>query len=841
MRWIQVTILFCLLASVSAYDWNWMDCHNGTYDPTTRVCNCQPGWTGIDCSRCGSDSVCNKGDVCVNSIIVQDYKAFNCTNMKEGLIPAGGLAAQWTFDPNTGAGSGVMNAFLHPMGAPFLFNCTFQECTKNVDYDAGTESAECLHTSCYCSSWCSLILSNIISGMKGSAKFACDLSTSACVFTQVNSPLPIDLQCVASSCEKGPYVPPPPKSPLSLTLIILGSVVGGVIIIGGLVGLFILLRKRAELHFLKQYQEVQYTATISWDQVHCVIDRRQILHDVSGIASPGQITAILGPSGAGKTSFIDIIAGRKNVGTFGGTILVNGTHRTKSWKRLSGYVLQEDKFLGTMTVEEHLMFVAQLRLPSDMPYRLKLERVRNVMEELHISHIAQSRIGTEMARGISGGERRRLSIASELVTDPAIIILDEPTSGLDSYAAFSLMETLKRLALQRHRTIIVSIHQPRSNIFSMFDNVLLLAEGKQVYFGSAMEILPHFAALGHPCPVNYNPADFLIDLVSMSNRDTILKLVSEYPASDQATSTQLNINNSIQQRKPLDESSDAEFNSTWFTQLFQLSKRTLVHNLRNPYLLRTQYVVSLVLAFILGNIFWKVGDDIVGVQDRAGCLFFIIALLSFSSLSSIDTFFQERVLYVRERANGMYRSSTYFFSKALCDLIPMRIIPPLILGGVVYWMVGLRPDFVAYGWFLVTVVLVSIVAGSLSLVISSVTPSLSLGNLVAILMLLFFLLFGGFLVNKQSMPQGVGWLKQLSFFNFAFEVMMVNELYGGQINFNPTGYNIKPVWVDGMVFLKQFDMDPDRFNTDLIVLGAMIVAYLSIAYICLRFFVKEKR
>jgi len=558
--------------------------------------------------------------------------------------------------------------------------------------------------------------------------------------------------------------------------------------------------------------------------------------------TPGHVTAIMGPSGAGKTTFLDILAGRKNVGKISGEILVNGIPRPHYFQRISGYVLQDEKFIGTFTVKEHLMFVAQLRLPSGMPKQQKEERVRSVMEEIGISHIANSMIGTDTSRGISGGERKRLAIASELLTDPSLLFLDEPTSGLDSYNAFSLLQSLTNLAKNKNRNIITTIHQPRSNIYSLFDHVLLITQGQIVYNGPASDAITHFASLGYQCPENFNPADFMIDLVE-EKQQAVPDMAAKFKESPQYAQirNQLHSQYESSQTKAEDPFEHSQYLSTWYDQALVLSKRTLLHIVRNPYLLRAQYILYIILGVLIGGIFWHVQNNLQGVQDRAGSLFFIIALISFSSLSSVDTFFQDRAIFVRERANGMYRTTSYFIAKALCDIIPMRILPPLILGSIIYYMIGYQIGWKHVLIFEGILVLVSLVSATMALAISSVTPSVGLGNLIHILMLLFSLLFGGFLVNKSSMPPWIGWLKWASFLNFAFEVLLVNELHGLVIMFDPVGYHMNPVPVAGDVFLKQFDMEQSRVGLDFALLGGMAVFFAFVAYLFLRFANKERR
>jgi ABC-type multidrug transport system ATPase subunit len=173
------------------------------------------------------------------------------------------------------------------------------------------------------------------------------------------------------------------------------------------------------------------------------------------------------------------------------------------------YVDQEDTLLGTLTVRETLMYSAMLRLPKNMSLQAKKVRVQQTMMELGIDHIADRKIGVPGKRGISGGEKRRVSIAQELVTSPSILFLDEPTSGLDAYNAFVVIDTIVKLAKNYNRTVVFTIHQPRTNIFAKFDQLLVLAAGEMIYSGSASDTASHFNSVGFPIPALYNPADFL--------------------------------------------------------------------------------------------------------------------------------------------------------------------------------------------------------------------------------------------------------------------------------------------------------------------------------------------
>ncbi|KAM3584453.1 hypothetical protein VKS41_003267 [Umbelopsis sp. WA50703] len=258
--------------------------------------------------------------------------------------------------------------------------------------------------------------------------------------------------------------------------------------------------------------EVKLTE-ITFDDVTYTVGGKQILTSISGYLEPGKLLAIMGPSGAGKSSLLDILARKPKRGVISGRILINGEVPTrKQFKRISSYVDQEDTLIGTLTVRETLMYSALLRLPRTVPLAIKQKRVEETIRELGLTHVADSYIGVAGMRSLSGGEKRRVSIGKELVTSPSILFLDEPTSGLDAYNASVVMECLLRLARNSRRTIITTIHQPRSNIFKMFDSFMLLANGHTVYFGPAKSASQYFVSIGYPVPKDYNIADYLIDV-----------------------------------------------------------------------------------------------------------------------------------------------------------------------------------------------------------------------------------------------------------------------------------------------------------------------------------------
>nr|QHX41460.1 ATP-binding cassette sub-family G member 2 [Halisarca dujardinii] len=210
---------------------------------------------------------------------------------------------------------------------------------------------------------------------------------------------------------------------------------------------------------------------------------------------PG-VNAIMGPTGGGKTSLLDILAGRKSSKrAISGEVLLDGHKLPKNYKCSSGYVVQDDVVMGTLTVRENLSFSAALRLPSRYSFKQRREAVTTVIDELSLQDCADTKVGTEFIRGVSGGERKRTNIGMELIISPDVLYLDEPTTGLDASTATSVVQLLKTLS-ERGRTIILSIHQPRYSIFKLFDSVTLLSKGNLVYHGHSARVLEFFASKG---------------------------------------------------------------------------------------------------------------------------------------------------------------------------------------------------------------------------------------------------------------------------------------------------------------------------------------------------------
>uniref|UniRef100_A0A8D3DLT9 Broad substrate specificity ATP-binding cassette transporter ABCG2 n=1 Tax=Scophthalmus maximus TaxID=52904 RepID=A0A8D3DLT9_SCOMX len=519
---------------------------------------------------------------------------------------------------------------------------------------------------------------------------------------------------------------------------------------------------------------------------------KEILVDLNGIMRPG-LNAILGPTGSGKSSFLDILAARKDPCGLSGEVLIDGAPQPPNFKCLSGYVVQEDVVMGTLTVRENLRFSAALRLPSSVPQNEKEARVNHLIKELGLTKVADSKVGTEMSRGISGGERKRTNIGMELIIDPSVLFLDEPTTGLDASTANSVLLLLKRMA-SHGRTIILSIHQPRYSIYRLFDTLTLLVSGKMVFHGPAPKALDYFANIGYPCEPHNNPADFFLDVINgdftgttmtknedhsskPSSRQSIEeRLIEEYRNCSYSGDTRAELDRIVQDKECVlrPKSRTITYNSSFFHQLRWVLKRTFQNLMLNPQTSVAQLGVNIFLALIVGAIFFGIKDDQSGIQNRMGALFFITTNQCFSTVSAAELFIIERKLFVHEYISGYYRVSVYFLSKILSD-ITLRTITSVIFSCTVYFMIGLKATVSAFFVFTLTVTLVAYTATAMTMAISADQSVVALANIFMTITFVFMMIFSGLLVNLPSIMDWLAWLKYFSIPRYGLAVSHLSK------------------------------------------------------------------
>uniref|UniRef100_H0XH38 Broad substrate specificity ATP-binding cassette transporter ABCG2 n=3 Tax=Otolemur garnettii TaxID=30611 RepID=H0XH38_OTOGA len=594
---------------------------------------------------------------------------------------------------------------------------------------------------------------------------------------------------------------------------------------------------------------------------------KEILSNINGIMKPG-LNAILGPTGGGKSSLLDVLAARKDPSGLFGDVLINGAPRPANFKCNSGYVVQDDIVMGTLTVRENLQFSAALRLPTTMTSHEKNERISKVIQELGLVKVADSKVGTQFIRGVSGGERKRTSIGMELITDPSILFLDEPTTGLDSSTANAVLLLLKRMSKQG-RTIIFSIHQPRYSIFKLFDSLTLLASGKLMFHGPAQEALGYFASAGYQCEPYNNPADFFLDVINgdstavvlnreaegseatgteePSNRDTPLieKLAEFYVNSSfyKETKAELDQLSGTPKRKKTPAFSEIAYATSFCHQLRWVSRRSFKNLLGNPQASIAQIIVTIILGLVLGAIYFGLKSDSTGIQNRAGVLFFLTTNQCFSSVSAVELFVVEKKLFMHEYISGYYRVSSYFFGKLLSDLLPMRMLPSVIFTCITYFMLGLKPKADAFFIMMFTLMMVAYSASSMALAIAAGQSVVSIATLLMTITFVFMMIFSGLLVNLTTIASWLSWLQYFSIPRYGFTALQYNEFLGQ--NFCPgvnttlnDSCNYAICTGEDYLTKQGIDLSPWGLWQNHVALACMIVIFLTIAYLKLLFLKK---
>ncbi|XP_049428959.1 broad substrate specificity ATP-binding cassette transporter ABCG2b [Epinephelus fuscoguttatus] len=567
---------------------------------------------------------------------------------------------------------------------------------------------------------------------------------------------------------------------------------------------------------------------------------KHILNDVSGIMRPG-MNAIMGATGSGKTSLLDVIAGRKDpAGLKEGRVMVDGKVVTSELRLSSAYVVQDDILMGTLSVRENLLFSANLRLnPREHTTVDKNSRVDAIIQDLGLTDCADTKIGTEFLRGVSGGERKRCSIGMELITSPSLLFLDEPTTGLDSNTANCIINLLHKLS-RRGKTVIFSIHQPRYSIFRQFDHLTLMQKGEVVYAGAADHTLEYFTNLGYQIESFDNPADFFMDITNGEAKSTFTSPTAECynPLATKYRQSQLcqdvleelnHVNQSVAEGLKREEE-PVDYATSFLYQMRVVCGRTVLNTLRNPQTSYAQLALNIFFAILVGLIYYQMPLTLPeALQNRSGAFFFLIINMVFGNLSAVELFINERAIFIHENSSGYYRTSVYFLSKIFADLIPNRIIPIFVFSAIAYYMMGLKPAFEAFMCFSLTMSLVSLAGVGLAFLVSASVSSFAMANILIALPFVFMMVFGGYLVNLNAMLSWLSWLKWISIFRYGLNAAFINEFKGQLFYSNNT-------IIPGELFLKGQDIDYSvwGFWQNQVALLGIILVCMFLAYVQLR-------
>ena len=491
--------------------------------------------------------------------------------------------------------------------------------------------------------------------------------------------------------------------------------------------------------------------------------------------------AIMGSSGSGKTSLLSIISNRiaSQPGlSINGEVTLNKVPiRSFSSTQYIKYVVQEDDLFATQSVRECLQFSARLKIPHFSTEQVN-ERVNEIINHLKLEKVADNLIGNSMTRGLSGGEKRRVSIGNELISYPTVLILDEPTSGLDSITAESVIQLLQNQA-KLGKMIIFTIHQPSSKIFKMFDRLILMSEGIFLYQGITSKSVDYFANLGYTCNPDTNPPDYYMRILHVANRhamtekeqELLINLSESYNKNSDTYSycyenEELTI---INKNKKLES-------ATFSAQFGVVFERAMLNVVRQKMLSIMKIIHAVFMSVLIILIYHENSGDFKSMQNYQGVIFFnVLNSIATTFQGQVLTFPLERPVFIKEYKEGLYGVMSYFTAKIISEL-PFQIIFTIIYSCIIYFVIPYNDSSASKFFIFFGISLLAQVSGNaMGYMMGSFTSNLVFSITLGPTIMMVFGVFGGFFSNTKSLTQAFYWIRYLSPFNYTYRALILNQ------------------------------------------------------------------
>lgn len=569
--------------------------------------------------------------------------------------------------------------------------------------------------------------------------------------------------------------------------------------------------------------------------------KKTILKGVSGLFRSGELTAIMGPSGAGKSSLMNALIGFSTSGVTG-TIRAGDSvcelakrerslRSLKAYRKKSCYILQDDRLNPLFTVSELMRFAADMKLGNTLPEKLKLTVISDVLETLGLSGSENTRCGN-----LSGGQRKRLSIAVELIDNPPVIFLDEPTTGLDSSTSMQCIEMLKNLA-RDGRTIVCTIHQPPASVYSMFDQVYILADGLCIYHGDSANTVPYLASVGLQCPKYHNPADYILEIAT-GEYGKLNELLAERCSREKVEKST---------PQPLSEAVGG-FSCGKISiiinpphELYKfgiLFRRCLIQQYRDWTVTHLKVLLHIFIGVILGLLFEKAGNDGSKTISNLGYLLVSIAYLCYTSLMpAVLKFPSELSVLKKENFNNWYNLKTYY-AAVLVTGIPMQIWYSFVYSAPSYFLTGQPQEFSRFLMFVMVLANVTLLADAIGNVIGTCVNPIN-GTFLGAITTCAMIAFAGFLVLFAHMNATMRAVSHGSFMRYAFEALVLSLYADGR---QPLQCPETKLYCHARYpteVIKQFSLKTDNYWPNIGILFAEIVVIRIIAYFTLSRTVKK--
>lgn len=547
---------------------------------------------------------------------------------------------------------------------------------------------------------------------------------------------------------------------------------------------------------------------------------KTILNNINIHAKKGELLAIMGPSGSGKTTLLDLLTQniRSNL-HYDGILNAQGSIK---------YVPQEDFLHGFYTVREYLDHYISLSY-KNISQAEREQIIKTNAELTGLTSALNTKVGDVFRKGLSGGQKRRLSIALELVSKPDILVLDEPTSGLDSMSAFHIVEVLNKLT-REGICVICTLHQPSSQIWALLDKILLLANGHICYLGSTEGAKPFFESTGKLMPANnYNPADYYLFQINSDFDASIIPAkinqsfltwessgkAKEFEALREKEETEAQRPSSTKQSEVASLThGEAKFKMTSkkrtnaVEKCLSLCKRNIFNSIMNPGILGVRLFMYTMLTFMVGFMYFNLGDNFTDkdIVSRTSLLFYVDAFLVFMSIAVLPFFMVERSIINKEVKNKLYRPWHYQIARFI------TAIPGIALIAIISTILVVLPSGInGFGIFFVILLLSLIIAESLTMLVSLLVPHYIIGMALVAGFYGMFMLCQGFLIVKSDIPGYFIWVYYIAFHTYSFEAFMHNE-FSGIDSFNSALYS------NGDDVLEFYSMGKVKIWKDIVIL-----------------------
>ncbi|VVC25424.1 ABC transporter-like,P-loop containing nucleoside triphosphate hydrolase,ABC transporter [Cinara cedri] len=530
------------------------------------------------------------------------------------------------------------------------------------------------------------------------------------------------------------------------------------------------------------FTDIEFTVTVGTLRR----EEKKVLKGVSGRFNCGELTAIMGPSGAGKSTLLNILTGFQRKGMNGevrtsrvdNDLLLNNDLKKKNSchtmsQKESCYIMQDDQLCPLFTVIEIMMMAADLKLGYTLSYKSKLLVIEDILDSIGLSGSLHTRCGR-----LSGGQKKRLSIALELIDNPPIMFLDEPTTGLDSTSSHQCVSILKALA-RGGRTVVCTIHQPSASTFEMFDHVYIMAEGYCVYQGSSLNTIPYMQTIGLNCPQYHNPADFIMEVVTGEYGNFTSQLKTAAIDNSWRTPPQISDTRELVKRKskiPGLTSLVLVNQPSEFNKLLVLIHRSLMQVYRDWTVTHVKLCMHFLVGILLGLLFENAGTDGGKAFNNIG--FFIVTLvyLSYTSIMpAILKFPSELHILKKELFNNWYKLSTYFFAFLITNM-PLQMMFCFIYTSISYYLSAQMLTWTRFSMFLFVCQLMTLISEGIGLILGTVMAPVN-GVFIGSIITCLCILFAGFLVLFNHMHIVMYYVSYISYMRYALEGLVVS-MYG---------------------------------------------------------------